>query len=61
MSSWQSHRRRRVAARSAIKRVKYHASVSKITKLFYGKNDFAEALKNLARYRSESYFVGPSK
>jgi len=27
----------------------------------YGKKNFAEVSKNLARYRSENNFVGPSK
>jgi len=29
--------------------------------VLYGKNDFAEVSKNLARHRSENNFVGPSK
>jgi len=30
-------------------------------KFLHGKNDFAEALKNLVRYRSENNFVRSSK
>ena len=28
---------------------------------YHGENDFVEVFKNLARYRSENNFVGPSK